>query len=107
MVAWYRFLTLLNDHSACHAALPRHTGLLDEWTRVHTVGLEAVRIVADEAAPHTHRLVDLLQRNNVPTTLLQVGTTEAEGLLAQLGRTADRLPLLVLQPPSQNGQVRG
>jgi len=72
------------------------TEFLDEWTREQSVGLEAVRMVGDEASPFTGALRDLLQRNNVPCTFLPVGSPEARDLLDSVGLSADRLPVLVV-----------
>lgn len=72
------------------------TEFLDEWTREQSVGLEAVRMVGEEASPSTRRLRDLLQRNNVPCTLLPVESKEARDLLDGLGISAAKLPVLVL-----------
>ena len=70
--------------------------LLDEWARASTGWLEAVRMVAEERAPRTRELLDLLQRNNVPCTLLPVDSEEAQALLDRLGLSSEELPVLVL-----------
>lgn len=72
------------------------TEFLDEWTRAHTVRTEAVRMVADASSPRTRELMDLLQRNNVPTRLLAAGTPQARELLEAAGATGERLPVLLL-----------
>ena len=74
------------------------SGLAAAIMRRAASGEEAasVRMVADETSPRTRELLDLLQRNNVPVTMLRAGSTEARQLLDRLELSDERLHVLVL-----------
>ena len=75
-----------------HAAI---TGFLYDWARAHPARPE-VRVVGERWAPRSHELRDLLQRSAVSYAFLEAGSTEGQALLAEVGRSAAHLPVVVL-----------
>ena len=47
-------------------------------------------------APRSHELRDLLQRNSISYEFLEADSAEGQALLAEVGRSAARLPVAVL-----------
>src|SRR5918993_2749813 len=75
-----------------HAAI---TGFLYDWARAHPARPE-VRVVGERWAPRSHELRDLLQRSAVSYAFLEADSAEGQALLAEVGRSAGPLPVVVL-----------
>src|SRR5829696_913843 len=75
-----------------HAAI---TGFLYDWARAHPTRPE-VRVVGERWAPRSHELRDLLQRSAVSYAFLEADSAEGQTLLAEVGRSAAYLPVVVL-----------
>src|SRR5215216_239213 len=71
------------------------TGFLYDWARAHPARPE-VRVVGERWAPRSHELRDLLQRSAVSYAFLEAGSAEGQALLAEVGRSAAHLPVVVL-----------
>jgi thioredoxin reductase (NADPH) len=75
------------------------TEQLDEWTRSHLPGFEAVRVVGEEWAARSHELRELLGRNGVPFGFYPADGPEARRLLEEAGAAGAAgaaLPTVVL-----------
>jgi thioredoxin reductase (NADPH) len=70
------------------------TGFLYDWARAHPARPE-VRVVGERWAPRSHELRDLLQRNSISYEFLEADSAEGQALLAEVGRSAARLPVAV------------
>ena len=68
---------------------------LDEWALARGIGVEAIRIVGERWSRRSHEMRSLLERYGVPFSFLPVETTEGARLLADVGVSAERLPVLV------------
>jgi thioredoxin reductase (NADPH) len=75
-----------------HAAI---TGFLYDWARANPAHPE-VRVVSERWAPRSHELRDLLQRSGVSYAFLEADSAEGKALLAEVGRSAAHLPVVVL-----------
>src|SRR5215208_896175 len=71
------------------------TGFLYDWARAHPARPE-VRVVGERWAPRSHELRDLLQRSAVSYAFLEADSAEGQALLAEVGRSAAYLPVVVL-----------
>src|SRR5215217_4984746 len=71
------------------------TGFLYDWTRAHPARPE-VRVVGERWASRSHELRDLLQRSAVSYVFLEADSVEGQALLAEVGRSATPLPVVVL-----------
>jgi thioredoxin reductase (NADPH) len=69
---------------------------LDEWAKVHRPGFVAVRIVGRAWSPRSHELRDLWSRSGVHFEFYDADSSEGEELLSRMGKTAARLPVVVL-----------
>jgi thioredoxin reductase (NADPH) len=69
---------------------------LDEWSKDHRPGFVAIRIVGRRWSPRSHELRDLWSRSGVPFEFHEADSGEGRALLARMGRTAAKLPVVVL-----------
>jgi thioredoxin reductase (NADPH) len=69
---------------------------LDEWAKVHRPGFVAVRIVGRPWSLRSHELKDLWSRSGVSFEFHDADSREGEELLSRMGKTAARLPVVVL-----------
>jgi thioredoxin reductase (NADPH) len=69
---------------------------LDEWAKVHRPGFVAVHIVGRRWSPRAHELRDLWSRSGVTFEFHDADSSEGKKLLAKMGKTAARLPVVVL-----------
>ncbi len=72
------------------------SGFLYEWARLHRPQFQAVRVVGDQWSARSHELRDLLSRNGIPFGFYPVDGEEGRRLLASVGATGERLPVVVL-----------
>jgi thioredoxin reductase (NADPH) len=72
------------------------SGFLYEWARLHRPQFQAVRVVGDQWSARSHQLRDLLSRNGIPFGFYPVDGEEGRRLLASVGATDERLPVVVL-----------
>jgi thioredoxin reductase (NADPH) len=78
------------------------TSLLREWTKPYRFELNAVvRVVGERWSRRSHEARDILERFGIPHAFYPVDTIEGQELLERVRRTADRLPVWVLN----DGQV--
>jgi thioredoxin reductase (NADPH) len=78
------------------------TGYLREWTKPYRYELNAVvRVVGERWSRRSHEARDLLDRYGLPHAFYPADTVEGQELLERVGRSADRLPVWVLN----DGQV--
>jgi thioredoxin reductase (NADPH) len=78
------------------------TSLLREWTKPYRYELNAVvRVVGERWSRRSHEARDILERYGLPHAFYPVDTNEGQELLERVGRTANRLPVWVLN----DGQV--
>ena len=78
------------------------TGFLREWTKPYRYELNAVvRVVGERWSRRSHEARGILDRYGVPHAFYPADTIEGQELLELVGRTADRLPIWVLN----DGQV--
>lgn len=83
-----------------HGAL---TDALDDWHLARGGGYEAVRMIGDPRDARTRTLRDTLGRNHIPVGLHPADSAAGQRMLAALGLSAPRLPVLVLRftsPPT-------
>jgi thioredoxin reductase len=73
------------------------TEFLDEWATRRGGGFEAVRIIGDRWSPRAQHLRDTLTRNRIPIGFYEADSAAGEALLAGLGLTEPRLPVVVLR----------
>jgi thioredoxin reductase (NADPH) len=71
------------------------TGFLYDWARARPARPE-VRVVGERWAPRSHELRDLLQRSSVSYEFLEADSAAGQALLAEVGRSAAHLPVVVL-----------
>ena len=88
-------------HSPDEAFHQAVTGFLHEWTWAHPARAAEVRVVAEPWSPRSHDLRDLLERSGLSHTFYAPDSPEGRALLAEVGQSASRLPVLVLA----DGQV--
>ena len=69
---------------------------LYDWAKDRLPKFEEIRVVGERGAPRSHELRDLLRRNGVLYTFHPVDSKEGRELLAQIGHSSARLPVLVL-----------
>ena len=69
---------------------------LDEWAREHRPASVAVQIVGDPSAARSHELRDLLGRSGIPQALISADSREGQSLLARMGKTSARLPVVIV-----------
>ena len=69
---------------------------LDEWTKVHRPGFAAMRIVGERWSARSHELRDLWSRSGVPFEFYAADSEEGEELLARMGASPAKLPVVVL-----------
>jgi|SRR5579884_495835 len=75
---------------------PLVSEFLAEWTQVHRPGMELIRIVGDEAAPRSHQIRELLNRNGIPYGFHDVTSATAKRLADERGIELDALPAIFL-----------
>ena len=75
---------------------PRIGDALAVWWRANRPRLELVRVVGEMWAPRSHELRDLGTRNGVPFGFYPVDSKAGQDLLAEVGVSADRLPVAVM-----------
>ena len=75
---------------------PRIGDALAVWWRANRPRLELIRVVGDTWAPRSHELRDLGTRNGVPFGFYSVESQAGQDLLAEVGVSADRLPVAVM-----------
>ncbi len=69
---------------------------LYEWAKDRLPRFEEIRVVGEREAPRCHELRDLLGRNGLLYTFYSVDSKEGQELLAQVGHSSTRLPVLIL-----------
>ena len=69
---------------------------LYDWAKDRLPKFEAIRVVGEQWSPRSHELRDLLGRNGVLYTFHPSDSKEGKKLLAQVGHSSARLPVLVL-----------
>ena len=69
---------------------------LADWSRANRPPYEIVRLIGNHWDPATSTLRDLLTRNSIPFGSYEVGSSEAEAILADAGVGDDRSPVVVL-----------
>jgi thioredoxin reductase (NADPH) len=72
------------------------TESLNEWARQYPSAIKELCMVGDDRSARSHELRDLLHRNGVPHSFYTPGSSEGRQLLDKVGRTAERLPVLVM-----------
>jgi thioredoxin reductase (NADPH) len=72
------------------------TEFLDEWWRLRGSVYEAVRVIGDERSARTHEICDLLYRHDFPYGLYAIDSPEGRALLAEVGVSSDRGPVVVM-----------
>ena len=75
-----------------------HQGIsnfLYEWARRHRPGFDMLRVVGQRWSPRSHEIRDMLNRNSVPFTFHDAGSTEGRALLHQAQAGEADLPLVV------------
>jgi len=75
------------------------TEALEEWAAGKAGGVEVVRIIGERWSERTAWLRDALARYGVPTGFYDAGSDEGRRLLGGLGRSAPRLPVVVVRLP--------
>ena len=70
--------------------------LLEEWAYSQGLGVEAIRIVGERWSQRSQEMRSLLERYGVPFTFVLAGAPEGRRLLAEVGVSGQRLPVLVL-----------
>ncbi|HEY5905049.1 MAG TPA: FAD-dependent oxidoreductase [Actinomycetota bacterium] len=69
---------------------------LADWSRANRPPYEIVRLIGNHWDPATSTLRDLLTRNSIPFGSYEVGSSEAEAILADADVGDDRSPVVVL-----------
>ncbi len=72
------------------------TELLQQWAWFNLPGPEVMRVVGEEWSARSHEIRDLLTRNVVPFGFYPAEAEPGQGLLAQVGVTAARLPVVIM-----------
>ncbi|MGY1771353.1 NAD(P)/FAD-dependent oxidoreductase [Blastococcus sp. SYSU D00813] len=70
---------------------------LEEWSTRRGGGFEAVRVIGERWSERTQGLRDTLTRNRIPLGFYDSSSEEGRALLAGLGLTRPRLPVVVLR----------
>jgi thioredoxin reductase (NADPH) len=70
--------------------------LLEEWAYSQGLGVEAVRIVGERWSQRSQEMRSLLERYGIPFTFLVADAPEGRRLLAEVGVSSQRLPVLLL-----------
>lgn len=74
---------------------PQVQEALSAWATAHRPRHEHVRVVGEPRDPRSHELRDLFTRNGLPFGFYAAGSDAGRRLLADHGRDASRLPVLV------------
>jgi thioredoxin reductase (NADPH) len=74
---------------------------LYDWAKAHRPVFAEIRMVGEQWSARSHELRDILNRNGILHEFHAAETEAGQQLLAQLGRSSARLPVLALY----NGQV--
>ena len=74
---------------------------LYDWARVHRPVFAEMRVVGEQWSPRSHELRDVLNRNGILHQFFAAETEAGQQLLASLGRSSARLPVVALR----DGQV--
>ena len=69
---------------------------LEEWARDYRPASVAVRIVGEPLSARSHELRDILNRSVVPCAFYPADSEEGRGLLAGVGKTSARLPVVIV-----------
>lgn len=75
---------------------PVVSAFLANWTRAHGPKMELVRIVGEHVAPRSHAIRQQLEKGGIPHGFHLNDSEEGRKILAQVGRDASRLPVVVL-----------
>jgi thioredoxin reductase (NADPH) len=70
--------------------------LLEEWARSQGLGVEAVRVVGERWSRRSQEMRSLLERYGIPFTFMAADAPEGIRLLAEVGVSGQRLPVLLL-----------
>src|SRR5215208_5114303 len=74
---------------------------LYDWAKAHRPVFAEMRVVGEQWSARSHQLRDILNRNGILHEFHAAGTEEGQQLLARLGRSSAKLPVVVLY----DGQV--
>ena len=69
---------------------------LEEWARDYRPASVAVRIVGEPWSARSHELRDILNRSVVPCAFYPADSEEGRELLADVGKTSARLPVVIV-----------
>src|SRR3712207_1950525 len=72
-----------------------------DWAKAHRPVFAEIRVVGDESSARSHELKDILNRNGVLHECLAANNEAGQELLARLGKSSAKLPVVVLY----DGQV--
>ncbi len=70
---------------------------LADWSRANRPPYEIVRLIGSQWDPATSTMRELLTRNSIPYGSYEVGSPDAEAILAGAGVDDDRTPIVVLR----------
>lgn len=75
---------------------PYISEFLAEWTRMHRPGRELVHVIAEERSQRARQILELLDRNGVPSGFYPSGSRLADRLIEQRGVTLTAMPAVFL-----------
>jgi thioredoxin reductase (NADPH) len=67
-----------------------------DWAKAHRPVFAEIRVVGDQSSARSHELRDILNRNGVLHEFQAADTAAGQELLARLGKSSAKLPVVVL-----------
>ena len=70
---------------------------LFSWQSTYRPGFGGIRVIGDRWSAATHRIKELLARNQVPYSAIDAGGTEGQMMLEAIGVPPGQLPVIILE----------
>ena len=76
---------------------PRLDEELMSWRSTYRPGFGGIRVIGDRWSASTHRIKEMLARNQVPYSAIDAGGSDGQMLLEAIGVPAGQLPVILLE----------